>query len=464
MIGKSARTAILAITLAVALGTALVAGLAAMGDADQTIMAEARDTPPAGGTLFDDLTGFASATRGGQGGTDYIVTTLADYDPRDPGQRPIEGSLRYGVEKLITPRHIRFSPAVFKAGDATVTLTRALRPRHGNFTLDGRSDQGRVTLRRVYDWADYRHDKSGEACVIRPDIKSRRYYAVDPGGVIELVEVQNVILTHLRFRQDTTGTPLQGVTDPECMGDQITVFSKRRLKRATAGVLQVMRNGRAEPRQLLTNTRAQSYDLIWINRNEFSECKDGCIDVVAPSPAQPSRLSITRNLFRDTNKTMILGLNSADNLYADLHGNPTRHKLFVSVIGNRFERSQQRAPRISSAVVHFANNLVHDWRYYGTGLAEHAVALIEHNVYWAENTPKSGEDAIYTFPDRQGVSVLARNNHYMGRATRPGLREVDEATIARYFGACWPHCAKIVPLGDQPAADARQAITGNAGR
>lgn len=44
-------------------------------------------------------------TTGGRGGEIYRVTTLADYNKNET---PIEGSLRYGIEKSNQPRTIIF--------------------------------------------------------------------------------------------------------------------------------------------------------------------------------------------------------------------------------------------------------------------------------------------------------------------------------------------------------------------
>lgn len=82
---------------------------------------------------FPEAEGFGRFTQGGRGGQAYIVTTLDDYHP---GDAPISGSLRKGIEDTTGPRTI-----IFNIG-GTISLVDNLTLSNGHITIAGQTAPG----------------------------------------------------------------------------------------------------------------------------------------------------------------------------------------------------------------------------------------------------------------------------------------------------------------------------------
>jgi pectate lyase len=119
--------------------------------------------------------GYGYATRGGDGGDTYHVTTLADGGP---------GSLRYGVYNRTGPRTI-----VFDVG-GTITITNSIVLNSPYLTIDGSTapDPG-ITVTKVYDTNQF-----------------------------IITGTHDIILRHMRFRGLYSGGPGTGVNNTGLIG------------------------------------------------------------------------------------------------------------------------------------------------------------------------------------------------------------------------------------------------------
>lgn len=219
-------------------------------------------------TLLLQREGYGRNTTGGQNGTLYIVNTKADYD-ETANENPIAGSLRYGVEQMSGRRWIVFDHSLFTSPQnynrvaAFFDLKRPLEISQGDITIDGRSGaangQGRVVvLSRQYNWSNYRviQNDTGNSCEALKDSSGRTLE--NTGGIIEIAGAQNVIFSHLVFRQFRTGSPALPVAEEECFDDQISIFNEYPKTSAYPDD--------GDPSLLNSD---DSYDRIWINRSQF---------------------------------------------------------------------------------------------------------------------------------------------------------------------------------------------------
>lgn len=307
--------------------------------------------------LSAELEGFAIEATGGFGGTVYEVTTTQDYDTDN---ERIPGSLRYAIEySTSSPLWITFRLPI----GSTIVLKRPL-PLRSNLTIDGRGSDIRIANR--IDWSRYEIDTNKT----QGRQQCRMINKGGPKGTLLSINRQrNIILTHLTFMRigfkDSLWENLTPDLDKECLGDVLSIYNDVKSK--------------------------DSYvDQIWINRSTFQECGDGCIDITRPD-TRVGRISISNNIFRQTDKTMIIG--TPYNAYA--RQDPSSHRLeanvqngnfpyHVSLYGNRFEDVNERNPRISHALVHAYNNRYINWHLYVV-YVENAMLFYERNIHVNSN-------------------------------------------------------------------------------
>ena len=404
-------------------------------------------------SLFEQIEGFGSATTGGLGGQVYVVTTRADYDPL-ARETPIIGSLRYGVEQLRGPRWVVFDPALFseaRNGDLTavIALSRELRLREGDITIDGRAGGSggrgrRVVLARSYDWADYRPVNDGASCEVRRDRDGRPLD--NGGGIVTVLNAQNIILTHLTFRQLQRGAPERPVADVECFGDQIGIANRYEVE-----------NGVQRPERLQPTN---SFDRIWINHSDFTGCGDECIGVTQPSPALVARLSITGNAFRNVRKAILVG-----NVGQMLRNRPPRalaDQIRLTVAKNVFDTVYSRQPRFNSATVHVYNNFYRNWGYGAVDPTDDSRSLIEQNLFETASRDPALRAASVNRGNHPGEQIWAGRNVYTGEATD---RDADIANppARRIASFATRTASNVLDLAAMPYARAVAQIAASAG-
>lgn len=141
---------------------------------------------------------------------------------------------------------------------------------------------------------------------------------------------------------------------------------------------------------------------VWIHRNKFSHCGDGCVDVAMMRPPQrPVRVTISNNTFRHHNKVMLAGVLTCNrnlqqaacrtHLHAETDG-LARPLIFLTVANNTFLGTSQRHPKVySQGHAHvFGNTFAlgateyEDGRrsaVYGVGVDKGGTALVENNTF-----------------------------------------------------------------------------------
>ncbi len=138
---------------------------------------------------------------------------------------------------------------------------------------------------------------------------------------------------------------------------------------------------------------------IWIDRNTFRQCGDGCIDVVR---FQSGAITISRNLFMEHNKVALFfnapckGDDAAKGIACSLPHDarhPTAAKARITMFNNVFWATGQRHPKVAAdAYVHAINNLV----------------AYRSAVYQGGKT-----GASYGILASDGASLLAENNIFI---------------------------------------------------
>jgi pectate lyase len=344
--------------------------------------------------LQDELQGFAKGATGGLGGKEVWVTSDKDYAA---GDAPFAGSLRALLDLSPPgPLWVRFDLPANKP----IRLLRPLKLR-SNLTLDGRDQE--VQLFRVVDWRQY--------SLVLPSAglraQCRKIHQRAPQGSLLMINRQrNVIITHLKLgREGYHESPWENShpnLDKECLGDLISIYN--------------------DP-----HPNVQGVDLIWINRSTFHDCGDGCVDITRPD-GRSGRVSLSYNHFIDVDKTILIGsakdARSAP-LVAPSSNVPPSYR--VSIYGNRFERTRQRTPRVTHALVQIEDNDYVEWGAY-TVHADNSVVFYARNRHWP------GGSQISVTADTMPM-VHAQGNRWMG-ATRSSLPAEDPkyTQAARQWG------------------------------
>ena len=150
-------------------------------------------------------------------------------------------------------------------------------------------------------------------------------------------------------------------------------------------------------------------DRVWIHRNLFRRCGDGCVDVASKTkPGRDVRVTVSNNVFAYHNKVMLVGSlvcsynKSAPGCKAKDRGglgDLAVPKIFVTLKGNLFYHTSQRHPKVySHGYAEVFNNVflfdVTKYRngrfsaVYGTGADRGGSASVAENVFSvARNLP-----------------------------------------------------------------------------
>ncbi len=152
-----------------------------------------------------------------------------------------------------------------------------------------------------------------------------------------------------------------------------------------------------------------AFEGIWIDRNRFSRCGDGCIDVVRISSGQ---LTISHNLFFDHNKTMLLGnlpcTEGASSAPCSPQNatttRPSPIKLALTLFNNVFYGVGQRNPKLVGGVfVHAVNNIVLFRPYPYSGNRSGA----SYGIFALEQGQVDASDNLFLALDRRGARADA---------------------------------------------------------
>jgi pectate lyase len=148
-------------------------------------------------------------------------------------------------------------------------------------------------------------------------------------------------------------------------------------------------------------------DQVWIHRNLFKRCGDGCVDVASKTrPGRDVRVTISNNIFSNHNKVMLVGslvcsynrsLPGCQTKDRSALGDLAVPKIFVTVKGNLFYHTSQRHPKVYS----------------------HGFAEVSNNVFLFDITKyKDGRvSAVYgTGADRGGSAVVSENVFSVARS------------------------------------------------
>lgn len=363
--------------------------------------------------LFGDLWGFGDETTGGADGVLYTVL-YHDGTSGDPDEATRPGTLRYGIETLTGARWIVFDETAFPAGQKKkITLKSPLRFQpgiaDGNVTIDGRGSY--VSLRR--------------------DISTEN--PSDPadchGGIIQIVNSENIILTHLDFER--TYPAGWSSSDKEKCGDIVAAFNPANGVQCPLG----------------------QYDRIWINQSDFRDCGDECIGMTRYG-CDPGRANVTisRNQFvgvgSPDEKGILFGLD--DNSDAtDTDYEIPNYGIAVSVYRNRFYNIGKRLPRMTHGYVRAYNNAFEVWESYGILASDYSRVIIEQNVF--RGSSSAAKDDAWKYFDCGGqlwctvesAYIWARDNKwwtYSGTSAcpsppgGPGTGSCDTTS----FPACSP--------------------------
>ena len=151
---------------------------------------------------------------------------------------------------------------------------------------------------------------------------------------------------------------------------------------------------------------------IWIDSNRFSRCGDGCVDITRVADG---RATVSRNLFHDHNKTMLLGNvpcaageTGEDTVPCSTRQAtdtvPPRIRLRLTLKENLFWRASQRNPKaIGGTFVHAIDNLV---------------------AFKASTYHGGRKGAAYGMLATDGGQLLAERNVIVGLDARPTSRGI----------------------------------------
>ncbi len=280
-------------------------------------------------SLSEELEGYAHETTGGLDGVVYTVTNFTDYNS---SEKPLPGTLRYGIEKYERSAKLWIR---FEVGDGqpkVIQLTRKLSLNRSHLTIDGRGAQ--ITLETPIDWSKYELVAGGayrDGCAPKAGNSSL--------GMMTILGQQNIILTHLNFTRSNYKSSFSNddTIDKECLGDMVGIAN--------------------HPKYPTPVHR------IWLNRLSFEKCGDECIGITRPkSAASYHGVSISNSHFKDTSpfeKGLLIygGVDEAD---AAVPGGVYPYR--VSLYRNTFESIYQRNPSVGgSSLVHVYNNKFVDW-------------------------------------------------------------------------------------------------------
>lgn len=265
-----------------------------------------RDGKVTDADILAEMTGFArdAATTGGLGGELYVVTDPRDYDVRK-GDKPIPGTLRYGVDSARNrkvPMWITFDP-----GQA------------GSMVID------------VKWQIDLPNDLTIDASCVRVILQATQYTMI-----LYVHDKRNVVLYGLTLRR----------TDYDLQARQPPVLWDILRSDGAADRIWVAHND-------FSLCGHGCFDIV-VTPNE------------KPWPAGAlSRITVAFNRFRDSDRVMIYGFtdcavqqtpNCTPEKVSEYRDGPIL--MFLTLQGNVFNRTSQRMPRASGRVfAHVFNNI-----------------------------------------------------------------------------------------------------------
>lgn len=370
-------------------------------------------------TLFNDLKGFGGQTTGGLGGQIYMVNRRGDTLP---SEELVAGTLRYGIEDpdlvaggatWIVFDAVVFPPETKKA----IYLLTPLKLRD-DITIDGRGSY--VSIRKRYDWQDAImpwSDAHGDGSVW--ECEKKTITSLDMGPIIKMRSVKNIIITHLDFLQIIDGEePYEGLEkDTQCFNDPIAIYNI----------------GDDQPLPLPgdDDQTVKYYSKIWINQSTFSNCGDECISIVRPSAGPRSYITLSRNLFKNSYKGIVIGGGHSDIA-------PYTFKIAVSLYNNRFANVKERSPRVQNSYVHIFNNVYENWKTSSVAVMRNTRVIMEDNVF------RAGSEARYPwrvyFPDNSYAA--ASDNHFYG-VTAPEDYVTSSFPISDHLGGPWYYDSRL---------------------
>lgn len=165
-------------------------------------------------------------------------------------------------------------------------------------------------------------------------------------------------------------------------------------------------------------TVARGADAVWVGFNNMSKCSDGVVDITQPpGQDQPMRATVAYNHFFDHDKDMLVGSNDCIEAQSEKCDAPAAQAFSfdrgvqVTILGNHFEGTAQRHPRISGRSF--------------VDLAENVVTV--RGKPKAGSTKPGGLGAAYGAYVGGGGRLLARDNLFVGLEPDRQLRAVVSA-------------------------------------
>ena len=199
-------------------------------------------------------------------------------------------------------------------------------------------------------------------------------------------------------------------------GRNVNIYTDRdvtHLKVEATNIIIRRINFRSLPLAIPTTTRDAIFvepttsDKVWIDECDFTQCADGCIDVVSLSDVvTPCRVTISRNLYRNHDKVMLIGslacYNAGSPAYCPLAIDETP-QILVTIYKNWYDHTGQRHPKVvTKAFVHSINNYYHisvkdrddgtSGANYGSLSATGGAVLSENDLFTSANG--SGQEAV----------------------------------------------------------------------
>lgn len=282
-----------------------------------------------GSPLLEKIVGSGAGTTGGLGMPLLTVTRLDDSRHSQSSPSP-QGSLRWAVERARAQGGgwIVFDPSL----KGSIRLAQTLRL-PSNTTIEGNCGAVEITA--------------------PPSLTQ-----------VLITGAQNVVVSGLSFTKETYDDNDDKIADAVSLSDEV--------------------------------------DRVAVLHNAFHRCGDGCVDVVRRNRfPTTSRVTVAFNRFENHNKVMLMGTLTCYGREKDAQGcdKPVAHldgalqpTAFVTVMGNVFDGTSQRHPKVvSNAAVHFVNNLVHlratpysngeESAVYGAAAGGGGVLVAEGNVF-----------------------------------------------------------------------------------
>lgn len=141
---------------------------------------------------------------------------------------------------------------------------------------------------------------------------------------------------------------------------------------------------------------------VWIDHNDLSKAYDGLVDIKQASDF----VTVSWNRFHDHDKSALLG-------HSDDNGAQDRGHLRVTYVGNWFNGTTQRHPRVRFAnPVHVLNNYFNGNSGYGVASTENAGVYVERNYFENVKNP-----VVAVTGDSAQGNIRLLNNYLVNSGT-----------------------------------------------